>query len=453
MTEKNIVKEFFENNSANILSLKENQKIPSIKETLKFICSGNTSKKITKLKAVELFEEYNKKYLLNNSLDKSKYEKIISENNAYMSEDQQIQYWECLKKIFNSIKKSDKEYPAPSLPFGESLSDYDFLILVEKALKYTCYSQKDKIFNCMKNILLNIDKYTQNIFIYPNIIKDIKKNGILSIIYANTIKDISDGLSYLKINLSTLSPLINLDFIIDGKKCNLNKEELFNIFTSNIILKFYKDNLSNYIPDFNQKITNDEEPKTHIKNYLENYNIYFCDFPNDIMSVTLYTGNIYLKLKYIKEYFRNIKRDIIEDDYALIIREKIVLNLKHELNNVLLRVIDEKNKLNYFSKSKNANKSDEYLIVKDKYEEDINKYVLNESGNCFDYIPFQGYYFSTLSKKEANFFLNINKINDANKYKEKFNEMMKDENKFDICDSSINIFKTIIEERPHCLKQ
>ena len=170
------------------------------------------------------------------------------------------------------------------------------------------------------------------------------------------------------------------------------------------------------------------------------------------MSVTLYTGNIYLKLKYIKEYFRNIKRDIIEDDYALIIREKIALNLKHELNNVLLRVIDEKNKLNYFSKSKNANKSDEYIIFKDKYEQDINKYVLNESGNCFDYIPFQGYYFSTLSKKEANFFLNINKINDANKYKEKFNEMMKDENKFDICDSSINIFKTIIEERPHCLK-
>ena len=38
------------------------------------------------------------------------------------------------------------------------------------------------------------------------------------------------------------------------------------------------------------------------------------------------------------------------------------------------------------------------------------------------------------------------------KYKEKFTEMMEDEDNDEICNSSINKFKTIIEEKPHCFK-
>ena len=453
MTEKSIVKELLGDYSTNILPLHEKGIIPSIKDSLKYFSSGNTSKNITKEKALELFEEYNEKYLLNNPIDKNKYEKVIGDNNTYTPEIQQKKYWECLKKIFASIKKTYKKYPAPVLPFGKSLSDYDFLELVEKAVKYACFSQKDNILNYMKNILVNIDKYTKNIFTYPNIVKDIKKNGILSIIYADTLKEKSEGLSYLKINKSTITPLLKLEFTINGKKYDLNKEELFNIFTSDIILKFYKKNLSDFIPDFNKKIENDDEIKTHIKNYLENYNIYFCDLPNNIMGVTLYSGNIYLKLKYIKEYFINKKSDVIDEDDSLIIREKIVLNLKHELNHVLVRFIDDEKKLNFFLKSENSKKSDNYLIFKDKSVKDItHKSILNESGNCFDYILYQGYYFDTLSKKEANFFLNINEIKDVNKYQEKFNEMMQDDDNYEICDSSINKFKTIIEEKPHCFK-
>ena len=453
MTEKSIVKELLGDYSTNILPLHEKGTISSIKDSLKYICSGNISKRITKEKALELFEEYNKKYLLNNPIDKNKYEKIIEDNNTYTPETQQKKYWECLKKIFSSIKKSYKKYPAPALPFGKSLTDYDFLVLVEQAIKYACFSQTDNNINYMKNILANIDKYTKNIFTFPNIVKDLKKNGILSIIYADTLKEKSEGLSYIKINKSTISPLINLEFTIHEKKSDINKEELFNIFTSDIILKFYKDNLSDFIPDFNKKIENDEEMKTHIKNYLENYNIYFCDLPNNIMGITLYSGNIYLKLKYIKEYFINIKSDIIEEDNSLIIREKIVLNLKHELNHALVRLIDKEKKLNFFLKNENSKKEDNYLIFKDKTMKDItHKSILNESGNCFDYILYQGYYFDTLSKKEANFFLNIREIKDVNKYQEKFNEMMQDEDNYEICDSSINKFKTIIEEKPHCFR-
>lgn len=454
MTEKSIVKEFLGDAQTNIIALQEIKKIYSIKDSLKYNnISENTSKSISKEKAIELFEEYNEKYLLQNPKDKSVYEKIIADNNSYTPEAQQKLYWECLKKIFNSIKKSYKEYPAPVLPFGKSLSDYDFLNLVEKAVKYACFSQNDKMINYMKNILLNIDKYTKNIFTYSNIVKDIKKNGILSIIHANTLKEKSEGLSYLKINKSTISPLINLDFTFGGKKFDLNKEELLNIFTSNILIKFYKDNLSDFIPDFEQKITNDEDLKSHIKNYLENYNIYFCDLPHNIMAVTLYSGNIYLKIKYIKEYFININENVIDEDDSLIIREKIVLNLKHELNHALLRIIDETKKSNFFLKSKNSKKTGNYLLFKDKFDEDnTHKYTLNESGNCFDYMLYQGYYFATLSKKEANFFLNIGEINDVNKYKEKFNEMMNEEDKYEKPDSSINKFKTIIEEKPHCFK-
>ncbi len=98
-------------------------------------------------------------------------------------------------------------------------------------------------------------------------------------------------------------------------------------------------------------------------------------------------------------------------------------------------------------------KKDNYLIFNDKLLKDItHKSILNEIGNCFDYILYQGYYFDTLSKKEANFFLNISEIKDVKKYKEKFTEMMEDEDNDEICDSSINKFKTIIEEKPHCFK-
>ena len=453
MTEKRIVKEFLGDHSPNILSLHEKENNPSIKDILQYIISGNSSKRVTKDKALELYEEYNEKHLLNNPIDNNKYEKIIEDNKTFTPEAQQEKYWECLKNIFASIKKSYKKCPAPSLPFGKTLEDYDFLVLVEQAVKYACFSQKDNNLNYMKNILVNIDKYTKNIFTFPNIIKDIKKNGILSIIYADTLKEKSEGLSYLKINKSTISPFIKLEFTINKKKYDLNKEELFKIFTSDIIIKFYKENLSDFIPDFDKKIQNDEEIKNYIKNYLENYNIYFCDLPNNIMGVTLYSGNIYLKLKYIKEYFINKQSDIIEEDNSLIIREKIVLNLKHELNHVLVRLIDEEKKLNFFLKSENSKKKDNYLIFNDKLLKDItHKSILNESGNCFDYILYQGYYFDTLSKKEANFFLNISEIKDVKKYKEKFTEMMEDEDNDEICDSSINKFKTIIEEKPHCFK-
>ena len=175
MTEKSIVEEFFGRYSPKTISLQENEIILSIKDSLKYFSSGNTSKRITKENALELFEEYNEKYLLNNPIDKNKYQKIIENNNAYTSEALQKQYWECLKKIFTSIKKSCKIYPAPVLPFGKSLTDYNFLVLVEQAIKYACFSQKDNNLNYMKNILVNIDKYAKNIFTFPNIVKDIKK--------------------------------------------------------------------------------------------------------------------------------------------------------------------------------------------------------------------------------------------------------------------------------------
>ena len=218
MTEKSIVKEFLGDHSPNILSLHEKENNPSIKDILQYIISGNSSKRVTKDKALELYEEYNEKHLLNNPIDNNKYEKIIEDNKTFTPEAQQEKYWECLKNIFASIKKSYKKCPAPSLPFGKTLEDYDFLVLVEQAVKYACFSQKDNNLNYMKNILVNIDKYTKNIFTFPNIIKDIKKNGILSIIYADTLKEKSEGLSYLKINKSTISPFIKLEFTINKKK-------------------------------------------------------------------------------------------------------------------------------------------------------------------------------------------------------------------------------------------
>ena len=80
--------------------------------------------------------------------------------------------------IFANIKKTNVVYNFPKLPFGDSLEDLDFLLLVQDSINYICYFQTNEFLVYIKDLLGKIENYTQNIFIFPNILKDIKKNGI-----------------------------------------------------------------------------------------------------------------------------------------------------------------------------------------------------------------------------------------------------------------------------------
>lgn len=412
-----------------------------------------TSQKLTKAKAIELYEEYSEKFIPTKPEERAKFDNIINENSTCTPKDKQEAYWQNLKQIIGSFKKTSTKYSPPVLPFGKYLDDLDFLDLVKNALNYACYSQSNELLNYMKDKFSEIEKYTQNIFMCPNILKDIKKNGILSIISGETFKEKKEGVNLLKINNSTITPLIKLEFSRDNKNYDLDKEELYNILTSKVLLKFYKDNFADFIPNFIHKIKNDEEIKQYMKYYLDHYNFYFCDLPSNTMAITIYTGNIYLKSIYLKEYFLNINNEIINQDDSIIIREKIILNIKHEMNHALLRIIDDEKKENFFLKSKNSNSKNKYVVFQEKLNKNIfHNYPVDESGVCFDYKLYRGYYFDNLFKNEANFFLDIQNLKDENEYVIKFDEMMQKKGIDYYSDNSINKFKIIDDENPHCIR-
>ena len=177
--------------------------------------------------------------------------------------------------------------------------------------------------------------------------------------------------------------------------------------------------------------------------YLDNYNIFFCGMPNNIHSITIHTGNIYLQSKYIKEYYENKNNNKIKGDISIIIREKIVLNIFHEMNHCLLRLIDETKQKNFFLKSNNSNSKKEILVFKDKFnEKNIYSFPGNEIGNNFDFIFYKGYYFQNLFQNEANFFLDIKNLKDEKDYDFKFNQMIQETKKNKPQKSSINKFNT-----------
>lgn len=358
-------------------------------------------------------------------------------------------------QIINSMKKINDKCDFPELKFGKSLKDREFLDLFRKVINYAFYSLPEKKLDIMKCNLQDIESYTDNIFLYPQITKDIKENGLLTYVMAKTDDEMEESMELIKANISTITPLIKLEFKRNNADYSLDKNELKNILSSNVLLQFYFDNLKNFVQKFDEKIHNKEELRSHISNYLFKYNIYFCKLPKSIYAITIHTGNIYLNAKYIQEYFEyNMNKTKKEDD-LIIIREKMVLNIKHEMNHALLREIDEEKKNNFFLKSHHANTKKKNLIFKDKYLKPRNySETLNESGNYFDFLFYKGYYFDNLLKHEANFFLDVKNMEDEKIYNEKFSQMIKETqnsqeiinsiNKFKKQDCSSRCFKSII---------
>ena len=370
---------------------------------------------------------------------------IISHNMDLTPKFKQDYYSEIIIDKIKTLKKSNIITELPKLPYGKGLSDNKFINLFEKCVKFANYKLDSDKLEKIKNQLLNLELFIQNLFKLPQILKDLKENALLTLLVSNDNREQMDNLNLLKVQYSSIVPLIEMNF----KNHELNKKELVEAFTSYVYMQNYMKVLDKFIPNFKKIVPNKNKLKEYIENYFSKHDIYFADLPENIMAVSIHTGNIFLKSKYIYEYY--YEKD---EDSQLIIRQKIVLNVAHELTHVLLREIYDKMKENFLIKSSIKEKKINLKEIKfvNKFDGNFHILSIEESGNLFDYYFYNEYYFDDLYSKEAELFLNIKNIKTLIEYREKLNEIINEERKITIDYDLVNKFKKIKQEPSRCIK-
>lgn len=345
--------------------------------------------------------------------------------------------------LINNIKKSNIAKDLPKLPYGKCLSDEEFLSLLQDCISYANYNLEEKKLEKMKKQLIEQSMNNlKNIFNYPQITKSILQNALITVLTTDNKEDYMDNFNLLGIKHCTITPFIKLDF--NGQK--LDKKELIDIFCTHVYIKNFKKTLNKFIINFKEKVPNDRKLKDYIKNYFFNHNIYFCVLPEKITALTIHTGDIYIKAKYLKEYYEKNNEEII--------KEKIILHIAHELNHVLIREISDEMGTNFLLKSKYKNNKNNNSKIKfiNKFNDSIYHLMdINESGNVFDYNFFNQYYFDNLYEKEAKFFSEIKNIQSIGVFKNKLNEIILEEKDEQPLNDSVNKFKKIEEEPRRCI--
>ena len=401
--------------------------------------------------AIENFDNINIKEFKNSSNKSEENKDVINtimKNTQITPVPLQLKYWHKMLGIIKSIKKTDIESPYPKLPFGKSLTDEEFLDLLNNVILYVNFSLSEDNLKILKEEVEKIESYTENIFLFEQGLKDIKENGILTLIMSKNNEEKSDSISLIKVDICSYTPLINLNFRKDSINYDLNKKEIIEILTSNVLITTYKNTLRNFISKFDNIIKDDQDLKYYINSYINKYNIFFCNLPTNLLAITIHTGNIYLKAKYIKEYYNNA----LETD-LMIVREKIILNIKHEINHALIRELDEEKKNNFFLKNEHNNTKQLFIEFKDKFIPDINYSLpINESGNLFDFFFYKKYYFNNLFIEEANFFLKVKNMKNLNEYDAEFDKMINKEKNSFKKGESVNKFKKSYYNFATCFK-
>ena len=343
--------------------------------------------------------------------------------------------------IITNMKKSNISKELPSLPFGKALSDQEFIAFLKECVEYANYHLNQENIEKIKNKLLKDHIETlENLFSNGKITKDILQNALITIITTDNEKDQKDNFDLLNINYLSATPLIKLDFNNDDSyKIDMN--ELIQIYSSHVYIK----NFQKTFEDFNIKKKDVPENilKYHIRQYFNNHYIFFCDLPQNIMAATIHTGNIYLKAKYLEEYFNNKDKES-----QIIIREKIILNIGHELAHILLRIINIKMNKNFLLKSNNKKSKSKKAIIefKDKFNQDLHELDLNESGNILDFNMFNKYYFSEIYPEESDFFLNIKNYTSISVYNSELEKIIQKEKNQNLVPQQVNKFKKLNEE-------
>lgn len=316
--------------------------------------------------------------------------------------------------------------------------------MLKECTKYASFHFKKEKIEEIKDKLLNEHKNTlENLFSYGKIIKDILQNALLTILTSDDENDQKDNFELLNIKYWATTPLIILNFNNDDKHI-LDMNELTHIYCSRVYMQNFQKTFEEFIPNYEKNKVPNDKLKNHIKNYFENNYIYFCDLPENVMALTIHTGNVYLKAKYLEEYFNKTDKESL-----LIVREKIILNIGHELAHILLRIINEEMKKNFLVKSNNKNSTEKNKIIqfKDKFKQEWHQMDMNESGNILDYNFFNKYYFDALFPDEAKFFFGIKNFTSVNDYYTQLDKIINNEKCKNLVPQQVNKFKKLESQK------
>ena len=390
-------------------------------------CNNNSNcipMKISIDEAISKFDEENLKFLKNNKHEK----KIINDikrNGKKTPDDESDSYSNKIIDLIKNMKKSTTKIELPCLTYGKQLADDEFINLFEECIKYANYNlPNDEIEKIKSRLITSHLLALKNLFKRSQILKDVIENALLTILTEQNEDDQEDNYKLLNIERTTGTPILNMNFN-DKEEYKLNPKEFIEIFSSPVYLKNYKKTLQN----FTDQVPPTQKLKEVIEKHFTNYYVYFCEFPKNIFVIAIHTGNIYINDQYLLEFY-NEKNP----GDQLIIREKIILNIGHELAHDLLREISNKMGENFFIKSNNKNKTksqskskSQNIQFKNKF---VNKFYLldkNESGNIMDFNFFNNYYFDELYPKEAELFFNIKSIKFIKDYKKRMEEIITEE--------------------------
>ena len=348
---------------------------------------------------------------------------------------------EQLYKLLISLKKRHNKFETPKFPFSQSLNDNEFIELVKQYINY-CENNKtlDELTH-IRNIFEKEETNIKELFTSPELIKDIMENSILSILVNPYDKmQLKNNISFLSLKNISFYPLINIPFIYNNKNIDLNKEAIIADATSFVPLHFFHENMNYFINNYQLTIN---QLKNTIKNYINQHHFYFCSMKDDIQAFTIHTGDIFINLKYIKEYF-----DKNNEHLKFIIREKIILAIFHELNQGLIREIDINKKNNFFNN--NSKRKRKLLKFKNISNTGMHYLPNDESGNYFDFLFYNKYYIDQIDNKIAELYLNIRQFSSIEAYLKELEKLVKE---IDINEEQ-NIFKfkkNNCTNRPQCL--
>ena len=339
------------------------------------------------------------------------------------------------------MKKTTDEIELPRLTYGQRLTDDEFIHLLEECIKYANYNlSEDEIEKIKSRLITTHLPALKNLFKRTQILKDVIENALLTILTAKGKTEQEDNFNLLNIQRTTATPILNMDFN-NKDEYKLNIKEFIDTFSSPIYLKNYKKTLK----DFTDIVPSQKELKKLIEEHFKNYYVYFCEFPQNIFALVTHTGNIYISDKYLSEFYNENN-----PDNMLIIREKIILDIGHELAHALLREISKKMGDNFFIKSNyNKNKiKGQNIEFKDKFSNQFHLMEKNESGNLMDFNFFNNYYFEEIYPKEAELFFSLKSLKSIKDYETRMNKIIKEEKNQNIFPNSINKFKKLSKE-PH----
>ena len=186
------------------------------------------------------YDDFNYKILNNNTINLEKMKEDFYENIDITPLAEQEEYKNQMIDIIKNMNKSDIFSELPSLPFGKSLSDKEFILLLEECANFASFHlSKEKIEIIKKTLLNDHADVLENLFRKGKIKKDVIQNALLTILTTDNEKDQKDNFNLLVIKYSTATPLIKLDFNKnDEYKIDMN--ELIQTFSSHVYIKNFQ---------------------------------------------------------------------------------------------------------------------------------------------------------------------------------------------------------------------